>query len=457
VASKQLIIKDLKTEQLGFENLTTAERDLILNPEAGTTIFNSDTNSINYYDGTNWLIAGGLNVIPVSGSISGVSGSHYLADTSGGAFTITLPAGSIGARLKFSDASETWNEFPLTIAPAAGEAIDGYSVDETLVCDVLRGWVDLTWDNTNSKWILDSFIGTNAWQTQVHTTIALANDNTSIVQNFSLYDAQELIGHVSVDADTDYRASVRVIVVKNGAGTYEVSLAEVSGDSINASPIVAFSMSGADLQATLPDFTGFVSANIKYYLVRPITTADYPLSIDGSQITSGTVSPDRIALSTANAPGLKPETRLCRAYRTVNITSGITSGAEYVIPFNAVNFDIGNCFNVSNGRYTPNIAGIYRVSWLIGMSTSVLNAGRYYLTGLRKNGADVALGSGVEHTTTGFFNSARMGSSTLIEMNGTTDYFEVWGRLHVTSGEPRVMGDLSAGQTYVTFELIHKD
>jgi hypothetical protein len=303
VASKQLIIKDLKTEKLGFENLTTAERDLILNPEAGTTIFNSDTNSINYYDGTNWLIAGGLNVIPVSGSISGVSGSHYLADTSGGAFTITLPAGSIGARLKFSDASETWNEFPLTIAPAAGEAIDGYSVDETLVCDVLRGWVDLTWDNTNSKWILDSFIGTNAWQTQVHTTIALANDNTSIVQNFSLYDAQELIGHVSVDADTDYRASVRVIVVKNGAGTYEVSLAEVSGDSINASPIVAFSMSGADLQATLPDFTGFVSANIKYYLVRPITTADYPLSIDGSQITSGTVSPDRIPLATGSTQG----------------------------------------------------------------------------------------------------------------------------------------------------------
>jgi hypothetical protein len=127
--------------------------------------------------------------------------------------------------------------------------------------------------------------------TPVQTTIALANDATTTIQNFGAYDAQELIGYVSVDADTDYRAAVRVTVVKNGAGTYEVAASDVAGDDLGGNPIVTFSMSGSNLQATLPEFTpGFVSASIKYHLVSPVTNGNYPLSIDGGQILSGAIS-----------------------------------------------------------------------------------------------------------------------------------------------------------------------
>jgi hypothetical protein len=120
--------------------------------------------------------------------------------------------------------------------------------------------------------------------TPVDTTIALANNTATTIQSFAAYDAQELIGHVFVDATTDYRAAVKVTVVKNGAGTYEVAASDVAGDDISGSPIVTFAMSGSNLQATLPDFTGFASASIKYHLVSPVTNANYPLTVNASQV-----------------------------------------------------------------------------------------------------------------------------------------------------------------------------
>jgi hypothetical protein len=141
--------------------------------------------------------------------------------------------------------------------------------------------------------------------TPVQTTIALANNTTTTIQNFGAYDAQELIGYVSVDADTDYRAAVRVTVVKNGAGTYEVAASDVAGDDLGGNPIVTFSMSGSNLQATLPEFTpGFVSASIKYHLVAPVTNGNYPLSIDGGQILSGTVDAARLPEANGSDAGI---------------------------------------------------------------------------------------------------------------------------------------------------------
>lgn len=128
--------------------------------------------------------------------------------------------------------------------------------------------------------------------TPVNTRISLANNTASNVQNFNGYDSQELIGHVFIDGTTDYRAAVKVTVVKNGAGVYEVAATDVAGDDISGSPIVTFSMSGSILQATLPNITGFSSAYIDYHLVSPKLNAQYPLSVDVTSVQNvvGTVS-----------------------------------------------------------------------------------------------------------------------------------------------------------------------
>jgi hypothetical protein len=119
--------------------------------------------------------------------------------------------------------------------------------------------------------------------TPLLTQVPLANNGNTTVQNMSAYDGQILTGFVYVDATTDYRVTVIVQVVKNGAGTYEV-LADIFGDNLSGNPIVTFSMSGNDLIATLPNFTGFSSAFIKYKLDAPALGANFPLTVDSTNV-----------------------------------------------------------------------------------------------------------------------------------------------------------------------------
>lgn len=136
------------------------------------------------------------------------------------------------------------------------------------------------------------------------TQISLANNAATTIQNMSAYDGQMLTGFVYVDATTDKRAFVVVQVIKNGAGTYEVAAADVSGDDEGGSPIVTFTMSGNNLQATLPNFTGFSSAYIRFKLDAPALGAQFPLQVDGANVTLATLAGVQGAYKPGQAPGL---------------------------------------------------------------------------------------------------------------------------------------------------------
>ena len=132
--------------------------------------------------------------------------------------------------------------------------------------------------------------------TPVQTQLALSNNSTSSVQDLSAYEAQDLSGLIYINATTSYRASFSVSVVKNGAGTYEIAAVNIQGDDVSGSPIASFSMSGSILQVTIGSFAGFNSSNsyIRYQLSAPYLGGNYPLSIDGSQILSGTIPSARL-------------------------------------------------------------------------------------------------------------------------------------------------------------------
>ena len=81
-----------------------------------------------------------------------VTGDHLLADTSGGAFTITLPATpTAGDYIEFNDAKETWATNNLTIA-RNGSNID--SLAEDLVCNV-SAKIGLTYVSATIGWKVD--------------------------------------------------------------------------------------------------------------------------------------------------------------------------------------------------------------------------------------------------------------------------------------------------------------
>jgi len=61
-----------------------------------------------------------------------VNGEGYFANTSGGAFTMNLPAGSAGAIVSVVDYTNTFQTYSLTVAPNGAEKIGGIAADSIL-------------------------------------------------------------------------------------------------------------------------------------------------------------------------------------------------------------------------------------------------------------------------------------------------------------------------------------
>jgi hypothetical protein len=209
----------------------------------------------------------------------------------------------------------------------------------------------------------------------------------------SAYDGQILTGFVYVDATTDYRAVVIVQVVKNGAGTYEVAAADISGDDIGGSPIVTFSMSGTNLVATLPNFTGFASAYIQYKLDAPALGAQFPLQVDGSNVTLATASVQG-AYKAGQAPGL---------------TTGAAISAGYVGEIKEVTYDFNTA---TNGSWsTTSVLALTAGVWRIENSSRTTGAASL---------SAVAIGISTDSGATTFSDvSNTTGNSTQVFASGT--------------------------------------
>ncbi len=86
-------------------------------------------------------------------TFTAASGEGYFCNTSGGAFTVNLPAGSAGAIVSVSDYTRTFATNNLTIAPNGSEKIGGIAADVTLevngqaltlvYVDATEGWINV--------------------------------------------------------------------------------------------------------------------------------------------------------------------------------------------------------------------------------------------------------------------------------------------------------------------------
>tara|TARA_E500000081_G_scaffold68778_1_gene70888 strand:- start:1349 stop:1915 length:567 start_codon:yes stop_codon:yes gene_type:complete len=105
-------------------------------------------------------------------------------------------------------------------------------------------------------------------------------------------------------------------------------------------------------------------------------------------------------------------------------------------------FDTDNCYdNTTNYRFTPNVAGKYFVYAKVCLSGSADASVRDIQTRIYKNGTSYA------NTDFRYDNNdiARGSPVTIaiIEMNGTTDYLEMFGYINTISGSPSFLSDVA--------------
>jgi hypothetical protein len=83
---------------------------------------------------------------------TGAAGEGYFCDTTGGAFTATLPAGTLGDEISFIDYAGTFDTNNLTIAPNGAEKIQGSAA--SLTVSVQRAGLTLVYTDGTQGWLL---------------------------------------------------------------------------------------------------------------------------------------------------------------------------------------------------------------------------------------------------------------------------------------------------------------
>ena len=100
-----------------------------------------------------------------------------------------------------------------------------------------------------------------------------------------------------------------------------------------------------------------------------------------------------------------------------NSAQTITNSTTAVMQFDTEYFDTDNCYNTSNYRFTPNVAGIY----LINSSIQVASLSGIISLDIRLNGSRYA-NMALNHDNSGLQTVA---NSALVSMNGSTDYIDI--------------------------------
>jgi len=144
---------------------------------------------------------------PKTATFSAVSGNGYFCNTSGGAFTVNLPAGSAGAIVSLADYAATWQTNALTVSPNGSEKIGAINADVTLstegqsvtlvYVDGTQGWIN-TMDSTSNVRGNPNLVATGGTITtcgnfKIHT---FTGPGTFTVTNASATAAENTVGYM---------------------------------------------------------------------------------------------------------------------------------------------------------------------------------------------------------------------------------------------------------------------
>jgi len=242
-------------------------------------------------DGTTWTSSapapGGIDYVVKTANYTTQNNEGVLADTSGGAFTVTLPSSpSTGDQVVVADPTGDWGTNNLTVG-RNGSTISGAAED--LVCDIAGAAVQLVYDGTT--WAIYAQIGGNGG-----TAVTL--DGVQTLTNKTLA-ATTLSGTLSV-ADNivnrpvleDYAVQGSAIGNVGATRTFDLSTANFFSATVDQASTFTFSNPPAS-----GDFGAFVMelTNGGAYTITWPTSVDWP---GGTAVTLTASGVDQLVFTT---------------------------------------------------------------------------------------------------------------------------------------------------------------
>ena len=135
----------------------------------------------------------------------------------------------------------------------------------------------------------------------------------------------------------------------------------------------------------------------------------------------------------------------------LSTTQSITSNQLTKAAIDTEIFDTNSCYDTTNYRFTPTVAGYYQVNATVRMSATASTITQAAIQ-VYKNGSSYAVLAVDNVASTVFTSTLNRSGGVLISMNGTTDYIELW--VSITGTSPQLLGGTSTNTTLFSASLV---
>ena len=159
------------TSTIKVDNIQDQDGNNIINENANTITIGASGDTVTLASGASQTGFGRTGTVDwdttaKTSSFTAVSGDGYFVNTTSGAITVTLPAGSAGSIVSLKDYANTWDTNNVTVTPNGSDKINGANANATLstqdqsvtlvYVDSTKGWrvvQDSTSDVTGTAFI----------------------------------------------------------------------------------------------------------------------------------------------------------------------------------------------------------------------------------------------------------------------------------------------------------------